>query len=115
MAHDDTQHLTGGYRFGKTVHGQTSIELEGPVGFIESAYLPERGALFFASAWFDGEEVNYLVRDTPDQWLHIGWSASAEYRTEGTWKRIADASNEVLQHFRESTHEHADLTSDRNQ
>lgn len=109
MAHDDTPYLTEGYRFNKAIHGQASFDFGVPLGFIESSYSPERGALFFASAWIEDKTVNYLVRDTPDKWLHIGWSASAEYRTNGRWRSIADAPDDVLQHFRESAHEHANL------
>jgi hypothetical protein len=79
------------YRRGR-VAGQLSWELEGPTGFLEAPYKPDRSALFLSdSSWKQGNRVRYLIRDTPDGFTHEGWSPTAEYRRDGQWTPVSEA------------------------
>lgn len=49
--------LPDGHRFGKPKGGQLSIELEGPTGFIEAHYAPERCALFLPGPQRNGKRL----------------------------------------------------------
>lgn len=101
--------LPDGHRFGKPKGGQLSIELEGPTGFIEAHYAPERCALFFARSSTQWETITHLIRDTPDDWTHIGWSGNAEYRSGGRWVRMSEAPVAEEHHFVRTEHKWANL------
>ncbi|WP_162943767.1 hypothetical protein [Arthrobacter celericrescens] len=81
------------------VDGQLSFELEGPTGFLEAQFKPERGALFLADSWSSNGRIRHLIKDTPDHWTHHGWSPTAQYRSGGKWVPIADALEEHADAF----------------
>lgn len=89
--------------------GQLSFELEGPTGFLEAQYKPERGALFLAESGSSHGRIRHLIKDTPDHWTHEGWSPTAQYRRGGKWIPISQAPEEDAAAFSQHPSDWANL------